>query len=108
MENKAYYLAVRLDLRTIHHFHKRTESTLFTYPLLSLLQKHTIKMLIGLTFSCTGTVTKTNIFESVQLDLPPLPSILPVRDLRYSTLCLSHITATKLLNSVLYHDTEEN
>ena len=37
-------------------------------------QKHTIKMLIGLTcfmYICTGTVAKTNIFESIQLDLSP-------------------------------------
>ena len=29
-------------------------------------------------FACTDTVDKTNIFESIQLDLPPLPSVLSV------------------------------
>ena len=31
-----------------------------------------------------------------------------VRDLQYSTLCVLCITATKLLDTILYHDTEGN
>ena len=65
---------------TLYHFHKRTESTLFTY-LLSPFRRHTYyKNVDWLNWFHVhaSTVAKINIFESIQDLPPPPPSILSV------------------------------